>query len=416
LDAVKRGKVFGWAWEPASSEPTNVELLVDAQVVAVGRANLFRPDLEQAGIGDGHAGFAIEIPPLLCDLKFHEVAVRAGRNRIQLNGSPRVEQLVGPLNEVEFFAGGTWIDSDDATFEAGLARLRSAESLNNAELQQFRDFRRDGYVWLRQVVDPSLIDAVERDISRLWRDRPNMLTQSAGEAPRQVRTVEDERAYRARSARYLDFHNLSEATAAILCHPVVVRFVRRYLGEPIAGMQTLLFENGTQQRAHQDYPYVHSLRPAALAGAWVALEKVSENAGPLFYFAGSHRAVRPYAFDGGSVLAEGDGEHIRLYERYLEETCAGLGLRRETLLAERGDVLIWHSALVHGGSARKDLTLTRRSLVSHYTTQAAYPFDRRTPSMAPIPIRVGDCVYYANQQPDHVEGAFKLRQSGGISA
>jgi ectoine hydroxylase-related dioxygenase (phytanoyl-CoA dioxygenase family) len=109
-----------------------------------------------------------------------------------------------------------------------------------------------------------------------------LLAQAGGEAPRPIISINGEDAYRRQSARYLDFDNLSEAAAELLCHPKKIEFVEGYFGEQCAAMQTLLFENGTQQRAHQDYPYVHSPGPSALAGVWLALEEALADA--LFYY------------------------------------------------------------------------------------------------------------------------------------
>jgi len=409
LDVVSRGRVFGWACSNNSDEPVEVELLIDGESVAKVNADIYRSDLEQAGIGRGHAAFVFDIPVAYCDSNFHEVDVRITNTSLSINASPRTVHLIGPLDTQEFAAGGTWVDASDEVFESSLKQFALEYSMSEAEVENFRHFRQDGFIVLKNVINPLLITNILADIERLWRERPNIYVQAGGESsPRQIDTIEDEMTYRNRSARYLDLHNISEAAAALLCDPVIVRFIRIYLGEPIAGMQTLTFENGTQQRAHQDYPYVHSLRPAALAGAWAPLEKVSIDAGPLFYYVGSHRAIAPYVFAGGSVLAEGDGQHIRDYESYLDNECTNLGLKKEVLLAEPGDVLIWHAALVHGGSVRNNPALTRRSIVSHYTTQNAYPFDRRAPNAPGKSIHVSECAYYARQEIGHVEGAFKM--------
>ena len=42
------------------------------------------------------------------------------------------------------------------------------------------------------------------------------------------------------------------------------------------------------------------------------------------------------------------------------------GLRERKFMARKGDVLIWHADLVHGGSPVRDLGRTRSSMVCHY--------------------------------------------------
>lgn len=39
--------------------------------------------------------------------------------------------------------------------------------------------------------------------------------------------------------------------------------------------------------------------------------------------------------------------------------------------ARKGDVLIWHANLLHGGSPRRELTRSRKALVCHYFVQGA---------------------------------------------
>jgi phytanoyl-CoA hydroxylase len=412
VDAVRRGKVYGWSCVRGQRDPIEVELLIDNLVVARQLASQFREDLQQAGISGGYAAFIFDIPKQFLDGRYHTVTVRTCSTEVVLNGSGHVVHVAAPLDVDEFRRGQTWLDADEWLFEEELSRLTTKEALTETETLNLRQFRRDGYIVLPSAISDQLIDGVLHDLDRLWKERPYLLTQSAGEPPQPVKSVVNEMQYRARSARYLYFHNLSSSAAAILTHPSIVRFVKLYFGEQIAGMQSLLFENGTQQRAHQDFPYVHSLRPAALAGAWLALEDVHEDAGPLFYYTGSHRAIGLYTFDDGSVLADGDGEHIRWYENYLESTCKELGLTPKTLLAKKGDVLIWHAALVHGGSSRINGSLTRRSFVCHYTTKSAYLIDRRFPELHPVAIHRGDCTYFANQSNGHLEGQFKINERG----
>ena len=57
---------------------------------------------------------------------------------------------------------------------------------------------------------------------------------------------------------------------------------------------------------------------------------------------------------------------------------------------------------------RNDPALTRKSIVSHYTTQTAYPYDRRSPNDPPSVIERNGGIYYAMRSEQHVEGRYKL--------
>ncbi len=43
-------------------------------------------------------------------------------------------------------------------------------------------------------------------------------------------------------------------------------------------------------------------------------------------------------------------------------------------LAKAGDVLFWHANLIHGGSPRKDLRLSRKALVCHYFAEGVVTY------------------------------------------
>lgn len=70
------------------------------------------------------------------------------------------------------------------------------------------------------------------------------------------------------------------------------------------------------------------------------------------------------------------------------------GLNRLTLHTRKGDVLLWHAGLAHGGSPIIDHDRTRMSLVAHFSTQLAYPRDRRFADVDPIVEPVGDGFRY----------------------
>jgi hypothetical protein len=61
--ASEDGWVSGWAWTPTEPDRRlTLDILVDGIAVGSTRATTYRPDLEQAGVGDGHYGFAFPLP------------------------------------------------------------------------------------------------------------------------------------------------------------------------------------------------------------------------------------------------------------------------------------------------------------------------------------------------------------------
>lgn len=153
-------------------------------------------------------------------------------------------------------------------------------------------------------------------------------------------------------------------------------------------LQSLTFWRGSQQPAHLDYPYVSvQSRIPHLAASWIALEDVHEDAGPLAYYPGSHKAglIPPFDWGEGSViLTPQSTRNVIEFSDYLAAQIEELSLQPQVFLPKRGDVLIWHGNLLHEGTAVRDPRRTRRSFVTHYTSRKSYPAEHYF-SGAPIP-------------------------------
>ena len=407
IDAIGATQVEGWAAEKGNARPLNVDLFVDDKRVASALANLHRPDLVEGGVNGGSHGFAIPIPNSVRDGHFHNVAVHVDGRVI---GTREKVQISAHLTPETFEKDRPWVDFDHDDYTRELTDRTVDGRLPADMVEDMQFFRENGYVWLRNVIPADLIDKVHEDVETSWDVQPEhlLVVHNQMAAPDRIATQAGREGVRSMSMRYLDFHNFSDAASEIMMHPKVTSFIQAYLDSDVVAMQSLLFDNGTEQRSHQDFAFVHSLKPALLAGAWVALEDAHPDAGPLFYYPKSHHRVRKHVFENGTVLAEGDGPHVRAFEEYLQTECEQLQLQRTIFTPKKGDVLIWHSALVHGGSPRNDRSRTRKSIVSHYSTKEAYPFDRRHPTTEPIEIRKYGQTYYGLQHQGHQEGMFRL--------
>ncbi|MGH9865472.1 MAG: radical SAM protein [Candidatus Acidiferrales bacterium] len=63
VDYVGPNQALGWVWDSAApSRRLKVVALKDTKIVLAMVANLYRPDLRQAGIGDGHYAFDLRFP------------------------------------------------------------------------------------------------------------------------------------------------------------------------------------------------------------------------------------------------------------------------------------------------------------------------------------------------------------------
>ncbi|KAL3788180.1 hypothetical protein ACHAWO_003486 [Cyclotella atomus] len=135
--------------------------------------------------------------------------------------------------------------------------------------------------------------------------------------------------------------------------------------------QTLNFPKGTQQRLHSDLVHFDSQPRALMTAAWVALEDMNENNGPLRFFPKSHQwGTWDYDEVGLHYKYDTMRDQAKDQENYgyeLEDAMMKAGLAEANASEmKRGQTFIWAAALVHGGSKQKDLSLSRLSQVTHY--------------------------------------------------
>jgi ectoine hydroxylase-related dioxygenase (phytanoyl-CoA dioxygenase family) len=112
-----------------------------------------------------------------------------------------------------------------------------------------------------------------------------------------------------------------------------------------------------------------------MTGVWIALEDVDAEAGPLLVYPGSHRLPVIYLKDLDVPKVNEDWEGFASkYTPRLKRMLADAKLNPMLYTARKGDILFWHANLAHGGSARRDKTKTRRSMVIHYFAQGAVAY------------------------------------------
>ncbi len=291
----------------------------------------------------------------------------------------------------------TWVDQEG--FDAELNRRRKSGQVNEKDADLLRDWHRNGYAFFPGAATAAEIDAVVADYEQYWQDRPaDLKILSEGLGVKAINEVPSRQEMGHHHYRMLDVQDVSENARKLILLPRITSFLRHVFDETPVAMQSLLFEYGSEQGTHQDFPYVQSRILSRLVGCWIALEDVREDNGPLFYYAGSHRLPK---FDWGGGHLEFDGKDEKLVDEfghYLEERCAEAGLPRITFHAKKGDVFLWHAALVHGGSPTIDKDATRLSLVAHFSSVTAYPRDRRFADLEPkLYQHAGGLIY---QQPE----------------
>jgi ectoine hydroxylase-related dioxygenase (phytanoyl-CoA dioxygenase family) len=274
-----------------------------------------------------------------------------------------------------------WLDSHSPDID-------SYPAPSEALRAQLAHWSRYGFIRMPGLISHELIDAYLADVEAVLahpeRTRLRLTIEGFGE--RQACDFPPE-AFEQHHLRLMDLHNLSQAGKALSLHPKIVEFLGHVFRDTVVAMQSLTFKHSTEQSTHQDFAYVRAQIPSHLAATWIALEDVHPDAGPLFYYPGSHR-IEKFDWGNGLFLTPESSRHEGHFAEFLEQKCAEAGLQREVFYPKKGDVFFWHAALAHGGSHVNNPELTRKSYVTHYSSKTAYPADRRAPHLPPVVFKI----------------------------
>ena len=204
-----------------------------------------------------------------------------------------------------------------------------------------------GYMILDQCFTGAEADRIQREIDDLV-------------ARRKLRPTADD--------KLLFANRVSAAIRSVTRDPRLTDLLGFLLDRKVVPFQTINFMRGSNQRAHSDSIHMTTYPLGYLIAVWIALEDIHPDSGPLFYYPGSHRL--PYLLnedfnDGSTALRLGRADYVD-YEDRVDRLIREKRLEKTVFLPRKGDVLIWHANLIHGGMPVIDPALTRKSMVIHY--------------------------------------------------
>ena len=235
----------------------------------------------------------------------------------------------------------------------------------------------DGYVVLEQAVPYQLIDSVVRDLEKAFSggmpkvrfECHKVASGLMGWDPEIVR----------HAAKVIDMHHFSPAARELMFANAISDFLGLIFESKAFASQSLGFIRGSGQEGHQDSAYVPYTIPRQFAATWVALEDVTVGAGELFYYPGSHRFPDFLYGDRFKSIAEAtrygyvvERSEIEQHVEKLRDHAKTSELSKKVLVAKKGDVLVWHADLVHGGNP-VSAEITRKSFVTHYCPKRNSP-------------------------------------------
>jgi phytanoyl-CoA hydroxylase len=268
--------------------------------------------------------------------------------------------------------GLIWLDTGEAN--RAIAEKRNGAAITDEEAQNLRKFASDGYCITHVDLPAADAKQIDADVDALWARRPENVSFAYDSPPKRF-SAADEQQDRKPRYRIHELHTASDTVLRLVLHPLLHRYAALILGETAIATQSLYFEYGSQQALHRDSTIVPTPEFGRLVAAWIALEDITPESGPLAYVPGSHKfpfhAMRPgeYVYNPAVHTADDVASAVTFYEDQLKRS----KLPTRHFLARRGDVLIWHSALMHGGAQPVTPERTRKSLVVHYSTLRNHP-------------------------------------------
>ncbi len=248
------------------------------------------------------------------------------------------------------------------------------------ERQLLQNWINDGYVVIPQAISADRIDRMVLDLDSLWTaDSP-----IAGLRVDQLKVTPDgpvgishvdllkidyETRLKLRANepwRVHGFHSYSTACNSIFKDASLRQSCSLIFAREAEPHYSINFTFGTEQDLHQDTAVFHLHPRNYLIGAWLACEDVDEDCGPLVFYPGSHRTPMYAAFSNypQTNLRTCSRDVTESYQAWRDAEAAKF--ERKVFVAKKGDVLLWHGMLAHGGSPIKRAGATRKSYVCHF--------------------------------------------------
>jgi len=164
-------------------------------------------------------------------------------------------------------------------------------------------------------------------------------------------------------ARVQDAWQQSDAVREIARNKTIASCLKCLFGKRAKPFQTLNFPIGTEQRLHSDTIHFNTSPSCLMVGVWVALEDTDESNGSLQYVEGSHKWPVYTMQDAG---LDPGYENYRRYEDFIADKVMESGAPIKRANIKKGNAVIWHANLIHGGGNQADKHRSRHSQVTHY--------------------------------------------------
>jgi len=262
--------------------------------------------------------------------------------------------------------------------DEGVVALKDTDLFKGAvedSKQSILNFEKDGFTILKQYLSPEEVSTINNEIDNL---------------------LQSKKVHFGHGNKIMFAIHKSDKLKAVGTDPKLIELLSSLLQGPAALFQSINFTMGSEQHTHSDSIHMTTYPLGGLLGVWIALEDIDEENGPLHYYPGSHKL--PYYLNSdydneGSYFLLGDKDYTE-YEKMLEGKIIEHGIEKKIFKAKKGDLLIWHANLLHGGEPHINRSKTRKSMVFHYFNT--------------------DCVCYheITQRPSLIKKSLRLKVEG----
>ncbi len=367
MDVASADRLGGWIFDTANpKQPVVLDIVLGGELVSRVEAGRQRKDLLEKGIGhEGRCSFDVNLSGCIDRFNVDPVVLR-------ISGTPFIfYQSDQSRRAFHSRFGGLWIDRTDVLDQLRVRVLKGALKEEMA-VQIFR-FLLYGYTVIERAVAEDIADRINEDVEEVWRREDPRLRIETHEPDRKLKIIPVKAEYRLGITKLLDLYGISQAARLGIMSPRIVEFLTMVFDAKPWAFQSLHFTRGSQQSLHKDTAYVKVVPPINFAASWIALEDVKAGTGELEYLVGSHRVPDFQFRKTRKWILDADDEHSAFLQSLLDDETR-FGLPRKSFIAKKGDVLIWHSDLAHGGTAIWHPNESRKSLVTHYCPSTARPW------------------------------------------
>ncbi len=270
-----------------------------------------------------------------------------------------------------------------------------AQDRYRVSTDQYRAFRRDGFLVVRNLVSPEQIDELRGHTEDLMQGKlPEQqghlmaerdTTQDHGvtvqgiEAPPAHLSPDEKAQY---FLRIHMLHRQLELHERYLLHPRVLDVLEVFIGPDVLALQTMLFlkpPGKPGQGWHQDSYYIPT-SPDTLCGAWIAIDDCDEQNGAMWFAKASQsEPIYPpcpevqYGF--GDRLVDGI-QHVKGVSNPDDEqnmlTQVADRYDQALVSAKAGDVVFFGGHVLHRSKKNWSTDRYRRAFVSHYCNARSF--------------------------------------------